>query len=513
MRATPLKHFRSDESGAVAATYALALIPLIAIAGLAMDYSRLMGMDSELQNGADQAALAAATQLDGEPGACERAVNAAVGLLENNSLLTSDDTLLSITGESTACDAAGLVRFYQDKAKATPATSDDNANFVEVELDVRTVDYALLPITGLITSPDITGVAFAGVASAICRVPPLMICSPSEDPTKPFLADDHIGIGITATGGSNWTPGAFGFLEIGTGQISELAQALAIDQGRFDCQKIDEGTDPETGNAQVLFDAVNTRFDIGFTGSGAGALSACDTGSCPPARNVTKDLIKETTAVNGNACRIHTSGWKLPPESQRFRPRAYVAGDSSADPFNASATLPLAMGLTRDMCHYFSYNRNCTASNNGFNERFGDGMWAIQDYFAKYHGGPPPRDDMTRYEVYLWEQELGNQAAQIDGQRSSPLCIPGTSNIDRRVLTVAVVSNCAELRGGSRNVKISEWVDMFLVEPVVDDQVERDNGRLRDMIYMEVIGEAKLGGSAGETTAQGIRKDIPYLLE
>ena len=517
MKAKSVRNFRSDESGAVAATYALALIPLIAAAGLAMDYSRLMGMDSELQNGADQAALAAATQLDGEPGACERAVNAAVGLLQNNSLLTSDEMVLSISGEPTTCDAEGLVRFYQDQAKTTAATDDDNANFVEVELDVRTVDYALLPITGLVTSPEITGVAFAGVASAICRVPPLMICSPTEDADNPFKADDHIGIGITATGGSNWTPGAFGFLEIGSGQISELAQALAFDQGQFDCQKIDEGTDPETGNAQVLFDAVNTRFDIGFTGSGAGTLTPCTTGSCPPARNVTKDLIKDTTAVNGNACRIHNSGWKLPPVGQRFRPRAYAATDTRLSTFNASGT-PLAMGLTRDMCHYYSYNRACTMDNGGYNERFGDGKWAIADYFAKNHPGTAiPAGVSSRYDVYRWEQgQLGTGGALPnpgDGQRSSPLCTPGTSDIDRRILTVAIVSNCAELRGGSRNVKIGEWVDMFLVEPIIDDSTERDNGRLRDMIYMEVVGEAKLGGSAGETSAQGIRKDIPYLLE
>ena len=119
MKALSVRNFKSDESGAVAATYALALIPLIAAAGLAMDYSRLMGMDSELQNGADQAALAAATQLDGEPGACARAVNAAVGLLENASLLTSDDTVLSISDEPTTCDADGLVQLSSERYRTT----------------------------------------------------------------------------------------------------------------------------------------------------------------------------------------------------------------------------------------------------------------------------------------------------------------------------------------------------------------------------------------------------------
>ena len=62
-----------DDRGAVAVTYALSLTALVAIAGLGFDYARLVTMDSELQNGADQAALAGATQLDGKSGTCARA--------------------------------------------------------------------------------------------------------------------------------------------------------------------------------------------------------------------------------------------------------------------------------------------------------------------------------------------------------------------------------------------------------------------------------------------------------
>lgn len=530
MKAITSKRFYGDESGAVAATYALALIPLIAFAGVGFDYARVMGLDSELQNGADQAALAAASQLDGQDGARERATTAATSMLQNLAVLSSDCKTVTVADAGTECDSAGEVRFYQDKKKTTAATEDDNANYVEVQVDGRELNYSLLPIVGAYGA-NLSGVAFAGVGSAICRVPPLMICSPSEDPDVLFDADTKVGIGIKATGGSSWSPGAFGFLEIGEGKTSELAEALAFDEGRFDCQKIDEGTNPETGNAQVLFDAVNTRFDVGF--SGGGTLSPCLTGSCPPAVNVTKDLIKEDTTVNGNACRIHNSGWKLPPVAQRFSPRAYLNGDSSLSTFNASG-MPLAMGLTRDMCHYISYKRDCPTDNGGLNDRFGDGTWAIQDYFARNHGMAPPvalsdpssiaGSKITRYEVYRWEIDNNNFPGTINGQRSKPLCIPGTSNIDRRVLTVAIVRNCENaitvggvtyeaLKGGSRKALIEEWVDMFLVEPVVDDPDEEKNGRDKDMIYMEVIGEAKLGGSSGSPTSQAIRKDVPYLIE
>src|SRR3546814_2886644 len=51
-----------SEAGAVAPTVALSLFGLIAAGGLAFDYARLASLDTELQNAADHAALAAASQ-------------------------------------------------------------------------------------------------------------------------------------------------------------------------------------------------------------------------------------------------------------------------------------------------------------------------------------------------------------------------------------------------------------------------------------------------------------------
>ena len=78
MRGAAVDDLIRNDDGAVAATYALALTALIMIAGVGFDYGRLAAMDSELQNGADQAALAGATQLNGASGACSRASAAAL---------------------------------------------------------------------------------------------------------------------------------------------------------------------------------------------------------------------------------------------------------------------------------------------------------------------------------------------------------------------------------------------------------------------------------------------------
>src|SRR5438874_5641431 len=73
--------------GTVAPTVALSLIGLVVAGGVAFDYAHLAAMDTELQQAADQAALAAATQLDGQSGAIARATAAAQSLVANKSLL------------------------------------------------------------------------------------------------------------------------------------------------------------------------------------------------------------------------------------------------------------------------------------------------------------------------------------------------------------------------------------------------------------------------------------------
>ena len=131
---------------------------------------------------------------------------------------------------------------------------------------------------------------------------------------------------------------------------------------------------------------------------------------------------------------------------------------------------------------------------------------------------------MTRYETYLWEMNnnlIPDVTTGDAAQRGKRICQPGSSAIDRRVLTVAIVRNCetpigdvGAITGGSTEAVIDEWADVFLVEPVVDDNVERNRGRVQDSIYVEIIGEATLGGGGANTGgAQTIRRDTPYLVK
>src|SRR5206468_11662431 len=87
----------ADRNAAVAPTVALSLVGLVAVGGVAFDYAHLAAMDTELQQAADQAALAAATQLDGQSGAIARATAAATNLITNRTLLAGDGTSNAVT--------------------------------------------------------------------------------------------------------------------------------------------------------------------------------------------------------------------------------------------------------------------------------------------------------------------------------------------------------------------------------------------------------------------------------
>lgn len=515
-----------DEEAATAATVALSLVGLIAAAGIAFDYARMATLDTELQSAADQAAIAAATQLDGEDGACARAVQAAREIVSNDTRLANDGGGLPVTiAASGVCDADGVgitddadasVRFFTDKLATDPAEDVTEARFVEVTVDSRKVNYALTPIVGAMNSGNLFAKARAGLGTALCKVPPLMICPPTVTAGTTLDWNSLRGHGIQAvanTTGKNWAPGAFGY--IGPADANSTQKGLAFENPVFQCQEITGSEEVSPGQPAPAITALNTRFDIYDISGGAGnVLTPCLGTACPPALNVTKDLTRETGAgscgmVNKHQTQLKNEGWHLPDAARRFFPVA-TSGTDPLRKFQKPGQPIDAMGLPRDNCHYTSYGTACSTTN----PRFGNGVWARGDYFNKYHAGRIPTDagTMTRYEVYRWEIDNGYIPSETTGthpQKGAPQCnlTEPDATRDRRVVQVAVGSNCSELSGRSKPVQISQWVNMFLVEPGANPG--RGNGDNGNEIYLEVIGTVNPGGSA----AQVIRRDTPFLVK
>src|SRR5438552_1869968 len=150
--------WRSSD-GAVAPTVALSLIGLVAIGGVAFDYAHLAAMDTELQQAADQAALAAATQLDGQSGAIARATAAAQSLITNKTLLAGGGGSNAVTVPTITFCSAFDDSVVSTTTACTTTTSDSAARVVWVRVGGRTANYTLTPIVGLLSSGSIAAEA------------------------------------------------------------------------------------------------------------------------------------------------------------------------------------------------------------------------------------------------------------------------------------------------------------------------------------------------------------------
>jgi len=546
--------YLADDSGAVAAIYAMALPAIVAVAGVGWDYARVAGLDSEMQNAADQAALAAVTQLDGESGACTRAAAAAATLITNNSLLANagEGLVIAVANEA-ACDGTGVIRFYSDVNQATgvktAATGDANANYVEIVFNAdnsntRTANYAFPPIVGAFYG-EIGSAALAGLRSSVCKVPPIMICHPDPANAATYNWDVMKGVGIQATGhspgnaggksggdstdGSDaWSPGNFGFLQVedpdANNKNAALLRALAYYTPTIECVDVEDNK-VSTGNPQGLYDAINTRFDMydfNSNDSGQGnVLASCQGTNCPPSSNVVKDFLNTNTNLNGNSCKVGNNGWELP--DNEFNPvnsgGPYYHDANDDGVVNGTGEDMDAMGLPRDLCHYETFNGTGWCGGTENTGRFGNKVWAIRDYFRENHGMASLPSGITssstRYEVYNWEIDNSSipNTGTTGGQRGTPVCYNGSpagGDRDRRKLTIAVVTNCSSLNGTSQPVVIQDWIDVFLVEPASDE--DKRHNAYKDSIYFEVIKKSDLAGD-GTYASQQIRRDVPYLME
>ncbi len=546
-----------SSSGAVAPTVALSLFGLIAAGGIAFDYARMASLDTELQNAADQAALAAATQLDGKDNACKNAANAAATLVSNNTRFANDGNadgpavIVQNTGAfdtPQACPSTQYIKFYKNKDRSGTVASVADAHFVEVTVNSRSAFFALTPIVSVFSSGALSAKAYAGLGQAICKVPPVMICNPDEGDEfatvdYDFNVGSRVGKGLklvsVGNGNSAWAPGNFGYLDVGTPTSNpnvELREALGWITLPGNCSGLD-GVKTRTGAGTPVTQALNTRFDIyEKPATGNGNSASCPPGGlCPASINTVKDVIRKGNAGGGDKCGFKNNEWELPsPE--------YLPTSTTAD--LPISSMPQAMGYPRDKCHAISTAGGCTAADG----KVGDGNWDRNAYFYVNYGWgssawptntntatDPLPSNPTRYDVYKWEiahrgQSIGGKT--ILDQRSlggapsspvdhdSPVCsalqtpsngpgvVPGGGNVDRRRISAAVI-NCKryDVHGGGGSVyPVKKWIELFLVEP----SLNRARTDAND-VYVEVISETTLGG--GATAGQVTQRAVPYLIE
>jgi Flp pilus assembly protein TadG len=535
-----LSSFRNDQSGAVAVTYALALTGLITIAGVGFDYARLMTVDSELQSAADEAALAAATQLDGRIGAIDRANKAvkdyfakanSTSAVVNRTLLANDKLGSALTGVTftfyksfdSAADSFGAV------VLTSSSTADADAKVVKVTIGGRKAFYALTPIVGAFTSGNLSADAVAGLQSSVCKVPPLMICNPNEPAglNFPTASDRGKGVKLEAGGGGAWAPGNYGYLNFGNG-AHDLAEGLGANGSVDNC--VDQTTlTTKTGNNASVTKALNTRFDLYENG----LTNYCTGTTCSPALNVGKDLVHLAWGTGNN--QSNDPSYKGSNGNNSNGVGSQKAWDLPTNRYLGTSTpVPDNMGLPRDICHATSSAGSCT------NGRYGDGIWDRTLYFQVVHPGTSASvaqtwagratlGDLSRYDVYKWEiatsgmladrqaelrQKYNGQGNPV-GQKNLPFYAFSTPKYatglaessnqkDRRVLTAAVV-NCTanNVSGNTQIYDIANWIDIFLVEPSINRTYTNS-----DQIYGEIIGVATKPGGGTAFQYYGRQKAV-----
>ncbi len=428
------------ERGAVAPTVALSLFALIAVGGIAFDYARLACLDTELQDAADQAALAAASQLDQTRAArCERATAAAQSLLTNRTLMANDanaqrhgrhhsDRRSSIRPRPTprTTRTASPTRHQLRRRQFRPRRRGRAPGALCADPDRRRVH----------VGRHFGAEAVAGLGSAICKVPPVMICNPAEPDSNTnvelaFNRQCSAGHGLrlisVGNGNTAWAPGNFGYLDTGSSTSNpnvELRQALGWTTAPGDCSGL-RRRETRTGAGTPVTQALNTRFDIyDKPNTGNGNSASCPTGSsCPPSINTVKDVLRKGNAGNGSKCGFANNEWELPtkqlPSNICGRPRSHAT----------RPTYPDAMGYPRDECHAISINGSCTY-NSITPAKIGNGTWDRNAYFQvelrldaarhwpnihqqrrKARSRPALR---RRYQVYLWE--IANRGTTIGGE-------------------------------------------------------------------------------------------------
>jgi Flp pilus assembly protein TadG len=525
------------------------MVALIAGGGIAFDYAHLVAMDTELQQAADQAALAAATQLDRAEDAQARA-SAAIQDADNANRLAANFTRFANDGDGVTVEIESITfcsafddSVADNAAACTETTDDGESRFVIVQTAVRTANYALTPIVGAI-SGDSQATAVAGVESSICNVAPLLVCAPSND--FPTSADIGRGMVMKVAGGNSWAPGNYGYLDFGNGNQAVIDALMG--HGLNGCQNEDDNT-TEPGNKNAT-DAINTRMDV-YGGTGAtkdpSVCNVADGTGCP-APNTRKDMtLTMTYKVEQDATLPQPPdvACGTPATAKNVNPSVEYTDSGNITNWNDPADAVSApAGFSRDLCHY---SGTCAGGN------FGDKDWDRAGYLAVNHpgisaatiaaalGGGKTGDTLTRYDVYSWELDNKASGAMDPVTRG---VLPVTSSTkgsgpnakttwtfvkqcafpqprvasagypaekDRRILPV-VAADCTNLKG--KGTAFEDYVilrvfDVFLTEPSLQRNqytVPTDDKE----IYGEVVGPAEtVGGAAG---FQYYSRNKPYLV-
>jgi len=452
------KKIWQDERGVVLPYVAITLIAIVGLAALAIDASRLMSVQSQLQNAADALALAGAAELDRRPDSIIRAESAINDLISNPVAGAG----LRETAQVAAVDFLQSLPPSDDLPITSTNLTDDPTLAAYVQVTVKPVSMlTLFPISLLSRRSTMTigAQAVAGYDQVVCNATPLYVCNPFEAPgmsyyqaTQALIAASAdsasqrrlIRLSGTQFGNGTYGAGATGYVAPDTGYLPAagcgpgagfgVPQALAASEVRA-CFRL-SSRNLLASQDQLAMDGLNTRFDIYAHG-----FSTCRIYAPDP--NVRKGF-----AAPGNV------NW------------------CDAEPVLPTWPIPSQIGAP------LAPDQNMIRGNGTFDTtvELGNGVWNCAAYWNAAHAvgagknalppGCTAAATISRYSVYAYEMNLltdRSLSAETGGPRCAP---PGEAN--RRIVVAAIV-NCGSspvpMQADARGVPAAAFGRFFLVWP------------------------------------------------
>ncbi len=299
-----------DTDGLMVPYVAVMLPVLVGFALLALDGSRRMSLQTQMQAAADSLALAGARELNKQAGAESRAISA---MANAHAAGQPSNTLFGV-GLSPTLDYAFV--FYSSLSAASDgiggsvASGDSDAKYVAVKIRPQTWS-TVLPATFL---ANISASAFAVGADAVagfagtsvCSVAPIFVCNPYEESAGSMTdaqataalysaLDDPATLRRQLKLNRNGVgPGHFGWLSTADGCDDATCMAKNVAGGAGACYS-DAGVGLAIGARYAVEPYFDTRFDI-YNQDPPLASPSAD----PPAVNVRKGYLpgRKSNAVD-----------------------------------------------------------------------------------------------------------------------------------------------------------------------------------------------------------------------
>ena len=508
-----LRMFKSlwrDTSGIMLPYVTIMLVAIIGLALLAVDGSRYMSLQSQMQNVADALALAGARELDKKPDAITRARRA----IHDAALAQNGLFGMGVNSTTPVNVQDSNIIFYENLPDASapfpPAASFETnvshlARFVYVSVDKATVA-TIFPVTFLnaagLNSFTSGGQAIAGNAGQqICKVPPVFICNPWEAlgntddaaATADLVSQIQPGsVGVRTQvkvlNDGNTGPGHFGWLVPPDGCKGASCLTEWTSQNDPPACFSAGAVDLNTGAIESAVKAFNLRFDIPNNPSGSGLDS-----NHSPDVNVRKGFVANNT---GDWCKASLDSPISPPVTNNSRAMNLVR-DTSFTPLSASGG---SIGNGQwDCATYWSFNHNGAAAPT-VRADGGSGVC-----------GAPATTTLSRYDVYTYEinnglvadwsrgtllNNYGSTDNNTKGETGDSLCAPGgtTTQPGRRVMQIAVINCEAQstlITGGATatDIPVAGYASFFVNEPVPTTGAASNRNLIGEMIgFASVTG-------------------------